>query len=126
MRRLVIRPYPRLAAVLDALGSGVSTSQWTGRRLHYCSKDNQDISSLEQLGLGRAIPGTEFLNALPNLAIVIDGEFAATDAEGRPWVILNAVDTTWFEVTSADPAVYAAIKSRFEAVEEQSSDGPAA
>ena len=114
MRRLVIRPFPRLDDVLGALGNRVGTSSWSGRNLHYCSTDEKDIPALEGLGRGDVITGRELLDSLPTLAIVIDGEFTATEGSGEPWVVLKAVDSTWLEVLSADPGVLAAARSRFE------------
>jgi len=48
---------------------------------------------------------------------IIDGRFVAMrEGEAEPWVILTAVDSTWWEVTTNDPAVLKAIAGRFRAV----------
>jgi hypothetical protein len=126
MRRLVIRPFPTLEDVLGTLGDRVSTSRWSGRDISYCSQDDKDIPALERLAQGEAIAGPELLAALRSLAILIDGELRAAEATGAPWLVLRAVDSTWFEVLSADPAVHAAVRTRFTLAEESSNDDPAA
>jgi hypothetical protein len=107
-----------LAEVLTALGERVATSQWRVRGLWYTSRDEKDIEPLDRLGNGASIDGADLLECLPRLLQVIDGEFAATTHDASsPWVIVRAVDSSWWEVLSDDPAVLAAIRSRFRAVE---------
>src|SRR5207302_5723158 len=48
---------------------------------------------------------------------VIHGEFRAFGA-GALWVILRAVDGSWWEVVSEDPAVFTAIEAQFTVVDD--------
>ena len=50
---------------------------------------------------------------------VIDGEFRAFEpGAGEPWVIVEAVDSSYYTVQSADAAVLASIRDRFGDVSE--------
>jgi hypothetical protein len=107
-----------LAEVLAALGDRVATSRWRGRGLFYVSRDEQDIESLERLGVGEDISGVDLLAALPRLLQVIDGEFEATSAAGEvPWVIVRAVDSSWWEIRSEEPRILEALRASFRVVE---------
>lgn len=107
-----------LAEVLNALGPRVARSAWTIESLSYVSRDDVEIPLLHS-GEGERVPGTELLSSLPNLLQVIDGEFRAFEAEGEPWVILRAVDSSWWEVVSEDSAALSAIHGLFRNVTEQ-------
>jgi len=107
-----------LAEVLDALGPRVARSAWAIEGLKYVSRDETDIPVLHG-GDGARVLGTELLSSLPNLLQVIDGEFRAFKADGELWVILRAVDSSWWEVVSDDSAVLSAIRDQFLNVDEQ-------
>src|SRR5713101_4087759 len=89
-----------LPDVLKALGPRVLSSAWTVGSLHYVSRDERDIPALQ--GKDSRIMGPELLSSLPNLLQVIDGEFRAFEAGREPWVIVRAVDSSWWEVESED------------------------
>lgn len=107
-----------LADVLNALGPRVARSTWAIEGLNYVSHDETDIPVLHG-GDGARVLGTELLSSLPNLLQVIDGEFRAFEAGGEPWVILRAVDSSWWEVVSEDRAALSAIRDQFRNVDEQ-------
>jgi hypothetical protein len=108
-----------LAEVLRALGERVTRSRWRGRGLWYVSRDEEDIETLERLGAGELVAGHELVAILPRLMQVIDGEFEGIAAGGElPWVVVRAVDSSWWEVLSDEPEVLEAIRLSFHAVEE--------
>jgi len=54
---------------------------------------------------------------------VIDGEFVATESDREsPWVIVRAVDSSWWEAVCDDAEVRHAICKRFRQVEEHEFD----
>ncbi len=107
-----------LPDVLKALGPRVSSSAWAVDGLNYVSRDERDIPALHG-GAGARILGTELLLSLPNLLQVIDGEFRAFEAGREPWVIVRAVDSSWWEVESEDGVALSAIRERFQNVDEK-------
>jgi hypothetical protein len=108
-----------LAEVLQALGERVDASRWRGRGLSYVSRDDEDIEPLERLGTGGLVAGRELMAILPRLFQVIDGEFEGILAEGvLPWVVVRAVDSSWWEVLSDMPEVLEAVRASFRVVED--------
>lgn len=108
-----------LPEVLGALGERVAASRWRGRGLCYVSRDERGIEALERLGAGGEVMGGELLAALPRLLQVIDGEFEGLGtARPSPWVVVRAVDSSWWEVYSDEPAVLVAVQGRFRIVED--------
>ena len=48
------------------------------------------------------------------VAQVIDGEFSAIlPGETEPWLVIRAVDSSWWEVFSANGRVFDALRLRF-------------
>ncbi|GAG20040.1 unnamed protein product, partial [marine sediment metagenome] len=84
----------------------------------YVSKDGKDIEVLTRACSGDAtVQGTDLLAATENLVQVIDGEFEAVEERSStPWVVVRAVDSSWWEVLSNDQAVLDTIHAGFEAV----------
>ena len=105
-----------LSEVLAALGRSPAHSAWTGRGLSYVSDDDVPIPVLDQIGAGGTVSGADLLAALPQLHQVIDGEFDGVGADGRVWVRIRAVDSTWWEVHSEDPEVIDAVRTSFRTV----------
>lgn len=107
-----------ISHVLAALGDRVATSAWRGRHLSYVSRDEQDIEALERLGAGEDVGGADLLAALPRLLQITNGEFEATSAVGEaPWVLVCAVDSSWWEIHSEEPQILEAVRTNFRVVE---------
>ena len=103
-----------LAEVLTALGGHVETSFWRARGLWYKSHDGKEIETLERLRDGATVGGNELLQSVPRVLQIIDGEFTASAADDlHPWAIVRAVESSWWEVLTDDPAVLARIRARF-------------
>jgi hypothetical protein len=134
MRKLIIRDGTEppkagaltfdLADVLHALGPKVVSSRWRCSNLWYVSANQQDIEVLERASAqGELVGGSDLLHAAARLSQVIDGQFEGVIDERDPWVILRAVDSSWWEVLSDEQSVLDAVRARFQSVEELSSDG---
>jgi hypothetical protein len=74
--------------------------------------------TLEQLAASRSIVrGNSLSEAAHATHQVIWGQFVATlPQQEDPWVIIRAIDSTFYEVTSGDDAVLDAIRSAYEDV----------
>jgi hypothetical protein len=101
-----------LREVLAALGKRAVESRWRSSYLQYVSRDEQDISVLERLGAELVVSGADFVNGIDRLLQVIDGEFEALDKNGR-WVVIRAVDSSWWEVWSDDQSVLETVRAKF-------------
>jgi len=112
-----------LADVLLALGEPAIQSTWKCSRLDYVSLDECDIDVLERASAPNgSVKGVELVNGIQQLMQVIDGEFEATDATGRRWALIRAVDSSWWEVWSEDESVLGAVLNRFKFTETTSQD----
>jgi hypothetical protein len=80
-------------------------------------QNGQDIDAFER-SPDDLIDGTRMLVAAQQLHQVIDGHFEAFENESTPWVVVRAVDSSWWEVLSDDQAVLDAVRSRFKVVED--------
>ena len=105
-----------LADVLDALGPAALAARWRAvPPVSYVS--DADVAAFDAAGSapGPWLTGPEFRAAAHAIHQVIDGRFeAAREAgAGGPWVTIRAVDSSWWEVYSADPAVEAALRRAF-------------
>jgi len=68
---------------------------------------------------GQGVKGRDLVSGIEQLLQVIDGAFVAIESDRElPWVVVRAVDSSWWEVISHDPEVREAIRKRFRQVEE--------
>jgi hypothetical protein len=112
-----------LVDVLHALGPKVVSSRWRCSNLWYVSANERDIEVLERASAqGELVGGDDLLHAAARLSQTIDGQFEGVIGEGDPWVIVRAVDSSWWEVSSDDQSVLDAVRARFQSTEEVSSD----
>jgi hypothetical protein len=66
----------------------------------------------------RELTGEEMRRFAGTVLQTIDGHFEAHSggAAKRPWLIILAVDSSWFEVWSSKPAVLEGVRARFKHV----------
>jgi len=105
-----------LAEVLSALGPRVGESRWSSRNLSYVSRDETNIDTLDAAAAGSSVAGNDLVKALTQLLQVTDGEFQGFSEGSAPWVVIRAVDSSWWEVLSDDPSTLQAIRNRFRVV----------
>ena len=107
-----------LSEVLAALGRVAVKSRWSCADLNYVSKDDQDVPVLERAATpGQTVSGVELVDGLGQLLQVIDGQFTGIDEQGDAWVVVRAVDSSWWEVWSDNNWVHDAIRAQFRVVE---------
>jgi len=101
-----------LKDILTAVGDSVLSSKWLCRDVE-CTGENagrlHDISDE-----GRNISGGELMQVVSGIHQIIDGEFEAYDGEAdKPWLVVSAVDSSWFEVWSSDTEILERVKNNF-------------
>jgi len=107
-----------LSKVLAALGQAAVKSRWSCADLNYVSKDDREVPVLERAATpGEQVAGLELIEGTRLLLQVIDGQFTGFDEDGNVWVIIRAVDSSWWEVWSDNKWVHEAIRSNFRVVE---------
>ena len=113
-----------LADLLQALGEPARLSQWK------CSVDECIAQDDARPGLEDAynaplgLSGPEIHAVAAETLQVIDGVFEAfRPGERRPWIKLEAIDSTYWEVFAALDADLASLRSRFSEVESLEEDG---
>jgi hypothetical protein len=128
-RKLVIRDGTEAGArgaldfeledVLAALGPAVLTSQWRCSGLWCIAKDDRDVDLFDRLPtLDGLISGETLLRACGRVSQFIDGEFEGAAAGRDPWIIVRAVDSSFWEAFSDRQDVLDAIRARFRVVDD--------
>jgi hypothetical protein len=114
-----------LRDILAAIGEPVRLSQWRCHDLRYTAeKDGKFYEFRERL---RRCNGQDMIEFAAGVHQTIDGRFSAksSGAAKKPWLIILAVDSSWFEVWSTKPQVIARLAERFAKVSELSGSGSA-
>jgi len=103
-----------LRHILDLLGERAIQSRWRASEV-WATGDAS--SKLEAAADGQAFITGEHLSRMAhNLAQVIDGEFLAFENSDSPWIIIRAVDSSFYEVFSDEPAVLDRVRKSFQRV----------
>lgn len=106
-----------LADVLEALGEKAIRSMWRADDLWCFGDSYAEIMALSEAST--AIPGAQLLSIAERLTQVIDGEFCGSvPGCNEPWIVVKAIDSSWWEVWTDDVAALASLRERFHAVSE--------
>ena len=111
-----------LRDILTAVGEPVLSSSWRCRDLCYTAVRDGKFDEFREAR--RRLTGEEMIQFADGIHQTIDGRFEA-HSEGvakRPWLVILAVDSSWFEVWSSKHEILKRVRARFEQV----SDLPAA
>ena len=109
-----------LRHVLDALGSRVSSSAWRMRDVWALG---DAASELEALDEQQALSGARLQELARGVYQVIDGIFSGSDP-GAPsrWVVVQALDSSYYVVHSDESAVLDTIRHAFHDVSDAGSE----
>jgi hypothetical protein len=100
-----------LRHVLSALGARALASEWRVREVWAEGDAKPDLEAFDGSEL---ISGQRLVALAQNVSQIIDGEFRAFESGQRlPWVVVEAVDSTYYAVRSEDPSVLAPVRSAF-------------
>lgn len=107
---------------LDLLGEATDCSQWLVSEDTWAIGDRAD--ELETLGDGLTrIPGSQLRALAGAVTQVIDGEFTGyKPAETRPWVVIRAVDSSFYEFFCCEATMLQKARESFRAIVECESD----
>jgi hypothetical protein len=106
-----------LKEIFSAIGNPVSVSTWKCHNVECTGENAQRLCELSDEG--QSVSGKELVAIVAGIFQTIDGEFEAyRDGKKNPWLVVNAVDSSWFEVFSVDSAVLESIRSSFQDVSE--------
>jgi hypothetical protein len=107
-----------LRDILATIGEPAIASRWRCRDLYYTARKGGKLDAHREARL--KLSGGELARLASEIIQTFDGQFEARGegAARRPWLIIRAVDGSWFEVWSSKPAVLERLKSRFKNVSE--------
>jgi hypothetical protein len=125
-----------LRDLLATLGPTALTAWWRCRTpVWYIAEEDATIDALEwRDGKAAWVRGTKLVKDTQALRQVVDGVIEGVRSEGQPvndslspWVVLRAVDSSWWELYSDESTVFAAVRNRFNDVRDPiySADDPA-
>jgi len=112
-----------LREILAALGPRAYTTYWTASDVaspaQALDATGDGAVALEELALsGQRTTGAHLIDIVRTVSQIIWGEFSGCSdkAAAEPWIVIVAVDSSWFEVRSDDAAALARIRSAFKDV----------
>lgn len=110
-----------LRHVLSALGQRALVSEWQVRDVWATGDATPDLESLTE---EQFISGQRLSELAQNVLQIIDGVFSGFDpGVSSPWVVVEAVDSTYYVVRSDEPEVLACIQQTFKNVTPYDLDG---
>lgn len=101
-----------LRDILAIVGEPALQSDWRCQDLWYTVKDED---SDEYVKAPRKVTGAELLRFADVVMQIIDGRFEASSAGAakRPWLMIMAVDSSYWEVWSTKQEVLEIVRARF-------------
>jgi hypothetical protein len=100
-----------LRHVMSALGPRALLSEWRVREVW---AEGDAKSHLEAFDGSELVVGQRLAALAQATSQIIDGEFSAFEpGESAPWVIIEAVDSTYYTVRSEDSSVLAQVRGAF-------------
>ena len=110
-----------LHRVLELLGERAIRSRWKASEVW---APGEEGSELEKLADGRTLlDGMDLVRLASIIVQVIDGEFQAFDlGNSSPWVIICAVDSTYYAIFSPEKSVLDKVRASFREVSDCEDD----
>jgi hypothetical protein len=105
-----------LRDILRLIGKPVLSSRWRCHDLWYTAVRDGKFDEIREAR--RKLSGEEMMQFAASIHQTIDGRFEARGggAAKKPWVIILAVDSSWFEVWSSKREVIEKVRAGFEKV----------
>jgi hypothetical protein len=103
-----------LAEILVAIGDGARSSEWLIGDLDCFGESHAEFVAAYEAAL--PISGERLLDLAQRISQIIDGEFAAqAGPAAEPWLVIKAIDSSWWEVWTDDEHTRASLRRRFRA-----------
>ena len=113
-----------LADLLETLGKEAEISSWACSVGECIAQDGARADLEDAYGSPVRLTGPEIRALASETLQVVDGVFEAfRPGERQPWIRLEAIDATYWEVFAPEPADLAALRARFREVEPIEEDG---
>lgn len=113
-----------LAEILESLGKQAELSRWKCNVGECIAHDGARPDLEDAYNAPAGISGPEILVLASETLQVVDGVFEAfRPGERQPWIRLEAVDSSYWEVFAASPADLSPLRLRFAEVESIEEDG---
>lgn len=104
-----------LAELISAIGDSALSSEWQIHDLDCFGDSCSEFSAASDAAV--PISGERLLNLAERITQIIDGEFVGHRlSHGAPWLVIKAIDSTWWEVWTDDETVRSSLRRRFNAV----------
>jgi len=107
-----------LVDLLRELGERLSNTEWEVDNVETSGESAEDLEELETLEtLKGRVTGDRLKQIATGLYQVIWGTFSGFDpGQTKPWIIISAFDSSWFDVTTDDDSLIEQLKRRFTSV----------
>jgi hypothetical protein len=105
-----------LRDILAVIGEPVKQSKWLCYDLWYTAQRNGTFNEFSEARL--KFSGDELIQFASETHQTIDGRFEAKTegAVKKPWLVIIADDSSWFEVWSSKPKIIEQLKEHFQVV----------
>lgn len=101
-----------LSDILDVIGEPALSSEWRCLNLWCIATRDETVYEFRERRL--RFTGKELFEFAARVQQTIEGEFIAKkQGSNKAWLIIKAVDSSWFEVWSSKPKLLEEFKSRF-------------
>lgn len=106
-----------LRDVLALLGTAATSSRWTIEGVEAIGTPAAEL--LERLSDAAAtVSGDELLKIASDVSQIVDGKFSAfEDNSDSPWIVIAAVDSSAYDVTTSRSDVLDTMKNAFKSAE---------
>lgn len=113
-----------LRDILAVIGEPAHEARWRCRDLWCTASINGETVSVEEEKMD--FSGEEFIKFASSIHQTIDGRFEVRreGAAKKPWLLIVAFDSSWFEVWTTKPAIIERLKNRFQDISDISSGVP--
>jgi hypothetical protein len=101
-----------LVDIFSAIGDVAIVSTWKCRNVECVGQNAERLYELAETG--KKVSGLELSEIANGISLTIDGQFEAYRAgEVEPWILIDAVDSSWFDVFSRDASVLERVRCHF-------------
>lgn len=108
-----------LTDLLDVVGADAVGSTWILRNVECVGRPSSDaVEALHRASdKSEELSGERLVALAREIIQVIDGEFIGRrSAESDPWIVITAVDSSWFDVETTDETLLLKLRARFNEV----------
>jgi hypothetical protein len=111
--------------ILAVIERFATSSYWCCSDLYYTAMSEGQFVRIRAEKVEQQLSSGEFSQFVASIHQTIDGRFEAYEKDAvQPWLIILAIDSSWFEVWSINHEALAKLKEHFQDVGDLSTDTP--